>query len=401
MDIERNMNGGFLYFAAAFQLCYFIIVPSFCQNVEPKGSSVSSEYSNLNPSQSNRRSAITATSLDQVPAESNFQVPLWIDPFASGTYSQSQTPFFDWESLMSSSRVQIPTVQFGEGIPVNSVKKIDDRGKDRELNVTIKAIDNIHRSADSNVPPHALPSLPSNDNIQSVHKLGVHPTPPQNHQLPYLKQAIDLEGNYGVDPSLISPDNPAAWDPSLLSPDNPAHADLIDFMITKDMAQGMHEITVDKTGFEHNSLDHQTLNIFPEGPSHDITTPMSDILDLPLTTIENGSLETSKHDKLTKKQQRQEKQQQKKVEQQLRKEMKLQQQKQKQELRQQAKEKQKETKLLRQQAKQKVFSEKLVAQKQKQKELRLQQKIAKQLTKLEQLQTDSNNYEIKPTTQIP
>lgn len=359
----------------------------------------------------NTHTGITATSLDNFSVGTrNNPPPLWIDPFSSGTYSQSRTPFFNWESLMSSSTLNnmahgmglIPTVQLGEGVPVDSVKVVDDGQNIAESNnnkgvkQNSQHIDNVHFPADSQLPPQ----LPSDvtSNIPSIKRMRASSTIVHNNDLIHVgnnellasSDVSKLESKFGIDPRLLSPQNPATLDPSLLSPDNPAHADLIDFMITRDMALGGHEGAVHTQPLDQNPFDvnQQSSDNVPIVLPHEISPPNGAVFVEQSTvdpsvvtsnTIESNiqPKENGKQLKETKKQQRQKKRQQKKAQQQQNREIRRQERKKKQ--------KERQKKQQRRVKNPKIFSKKLAARKLKFKEQRIKRKLEQQLKKLDNL----------------
>lgn len=359
----------------------------------------------------NTHTGITATSLDNFSVGTrNIPPPPWIDPFSSGTYSKSRTPFFNWESLMSSSTMNnmghgmelIPTVQLGEGVPVDSVKVVDDghniaeSNANRRIKQNNQHIENVHVPTDSQFPAKFPPDVTSN--IPSIKRMRASSIHVQNNDMipvasnwPLASSDVSkLESKFGVDPRLLSPQNPATLDPSLLSPDNPAHADLIDFMITRDMALGGHEGAVPTQPFDQNPFEvNQALSDnVPIVLPHEIAPPdgavfveQSTIVPPLITsnTIESNihPKENGKQVKQAKKQQRQKKRQQKKIQQQQNRETRKQERKKKQ--------KQRQKKQQRRVKNPKIFSKKLAARKLKFKEQRIKRKLEQQLKKLDNL----------------
>ncbi|XP_063430018.1 probable serine/threonine-protein kinase irlF [Mytilus trossulus] len=363
-----------------------IFLPTLAANIIPLDDPIPSPHNSDS-------TGIVATSLDHPP--------LWIDPLASGTFSQSKTPFFNWESLMSSSNINhfpqtggdIPTFQLGEGIPMDSVQVVENVGQiTQEISTAVQTDTRIAQQKD---PKASFNNMSNMENVNKPSHEILDLTNPASSTGMFDQDATRLQNNMGIDHRLMSSDNPAAVNPNLLSPDNPTHADLIDFMIAKDMAQGtenvIHQNPIDKDPFAVNP-EHE--NIFEKVPSHDV-----------LPRIETSSSRSSPPDitsigqenKNTKKQQRQMKQQQRKAENKERKKMQQQQRKSKQLERQQLRQiQQQERQQLRKQQKQqrnkKTAAEKLALRQQKQK-ARIQQKIEQQLKKLENLETVGLNQQ--------
>ncbi|XP_071159992.1 histone-lysine N-methyltransferase, H3 lysine-79 specific-like [Mytilus edulis] len=327
----------------------------------------------------------------RIVASSFDHPPLWIDPLASGTFSQSKTPFFNWESLMSSSNINnfpqtggdITTFQLGEGIPMDSVQVVENVGQiTQEISAAVQTDTKIAQQKAS------LNNLSNMNNVNKpLHEI-LDLTNPTSSVGMLDQDATRFKNDMGIDPRLMSSDNPAAVNPNLLSPDNPTHADLIDFMIAKDMAQGTENVIQQKpTEKDPFAVNPEHENIFEKVPSHDV-----------LPRIETSSSRSSPPDitpigqenKNTKKQQRQMKQKQRKAENKERRKMQQQQRKSKQLERQQLRQiQQQERKQLRKQQRQernkKTVAEKLALRQQKQK-ARIQQKIENQIKKLENLE---------------
>ncbi|CAC5360748.1 unnamed protein product [Mytilus coruscus] len=372
-----------------------IFLPTLAANIQPIDVS--------SPSSHNGDSTrIVATSLDHPP--------VWIDPIASDTFSQSQTPFFNWESLMSSSNMNnfpqtggdIPTFQLGEGIPMDSVQVIENVGKiTQDISAAVQTDTKIAQQKNSQA---SLTNLSTMHNVNTpLQKILHHPNPASSVGI-LDQDATSLKNNIGVDPRLMSPDNPAADNPNLLSPENPTHADLIDFMIAKDMAQGTETVIHQKpTEINPFGVNQEHENIFPKAPSHDV-----------LPRIETSPSRSSaadisppiRHQNInTKKQQGQMKQQQRKAENRERRKMQQQQRQARNKERRQMQQQQRRTKQIqrqqmrqiqqqerqqlrkqqRQERNKKIFTQKLALRQQKQK-ARIQQKIEQQIKKLENLE---------------
>jgi len=377
---------------------YFFILG---KHIEPIGMHLSSVPFNRH---GNTHTGITATSLDNFSVGTrNSPPPPWIDPFSSGTYSQSRTPFFNWESLMSSSTMNnmahgmglIPTIQLGEGIPFDSVKVVAGSNNNKGVNQNSQHIDNVQLPADFQLPPQTPPDVTSN--IPLIKRMRASSTNVQNNDLKIanngplaLSDVSKLESKFGIDPRLLSLQNPATLDPSLLSPDNPSHADLIDFMITRDMALGGHEGAVHTQPLDQNPFDvnQQSSDNVPIVLPHEISPPDGAVF-VDQTTVDPSLVtsntiesniqpkENGKQLKETKKQQRQKKRQQKKAQQQQNRGIRRQERKKKQ--------KQRQKKQQRRVKNPKIFDKKLAARKLKFKEQRIKRKLKQQLKKLDNL----------------
>ncbi|XP_052104862.1 transcription initiation factor TFIID subunit 12-like [Mytilus californianus] len=370
-------------------LLYLItFLPALAANIQP--------IDVPSPSSQNGDSArIVATSLDHPP--------VWIDPIASDTFSQSQTPFFNWESLMSSSNMNnfpqtggdIPTFQLGEGIPMDSVQVIENVGQiTQDISAAVQTDTKIAQQKDSQA---SLTHLSTMNNVNTpLQEILHHPNPASSVGI-LDQDATSLKNNIGVDPRLMSPDNPAVDNPNLLSPDNPTHADLIDFMIAKDMAQGTETVIHQKpTEINPFGVNQEHENIFPKAPSHDVlprieTSPSrSSAADIS-TPIRHQNINTKKQQrKAENKERRKMQQQQRQARNKERRQMQQQQRRTKQVQRQQMRQiQQQERQQLRKQQREernkKIFAQKLALRQQKQK-ARIQQKIEQQIKKLENLE---------------
>lgn len=203
-------------------------------------------------------------------------------------------------------------------------------------------------------------------------------------------------------PDAINTDTIDNIDPRLLSPKNSNHAELIDFLITQDMTQGLPENLASPTGIHQDhrvipNIQDPIINLNSAKTSTDLPVsleilPAGRMAHNVLDEVPKMSLKKQQR-RILKKQQKLEKQQRKLEQRQMNRSLRDHKRAERKQLRQGVKQQRKAVrKVMRQERKHRMFSEKLALRKQRRRE-RLQAKIEKHVKKLEAL---DNTEGIKP-----